>query len=81
MERKPAGKKPIAEVQEVIKQILEDKFQKEQMRRVMVEAYQKASIESTYLPPEDLQPPADFAGIPASPKNSDAPAKKGRKHS
>ena len=81
VERKPAGKKPIAEVQELIKQILEDKFQKESMRKVLVEAYQKASIESAYLPPEDLQPPADFAGIPASEKNSDAPAKKGRKRS
>jgi hypothetical protein len=81
MERKPAGKKPIAEVQDVIRQILEDKFQKEAMRRVLVEAYQKSSIESAYLPPEDLAPPADFAGISAPSKNSDAPAKKGRKRS
>jgi parvulin-like peptidyl-prolyl isomerase len=81
MERKPAGKRPIGEVQEVIKQVLEDKIQKEAMRKVLVEAYQKASIESAYLPPEDLLPPADFAGIPASEKNSDAPAKKGRKRS
>lgn len=81
VERKPAGKQPIAEVQERIRQILEDKIQKEAMRKVLVEAYQKASIESAYLPPEDLQPPADFAGIPASEKNSDVPAKKGRKRS
>jgi parvulin-like peptidyl-prolyl isomerase len=81
MERKPAGKRPIGEVQEVIKQILEDKIQKEAVRKVLVEAYQKASIESAYLPPEDLLPPADFAGIPASEKNTDAPAKKGRKRS
>jgi parvulin-like peptidyl-prolyl isomerase len=81
MERKPAGKRPIAEVQEVIKQILEDKIQKEAVRKVLVDAYQKASVESAYLPPEDLQPPADFAGIPASEKKSDVPAKKGRKRS
>jgi parvulin-like peptidyl-prolyl isomerase len=81
IERKPAGKRPLGEVQEVIKQILEDKIQKEAMRHVLVEAYQKASIESAYLPPEDLLPPADFAGIPAAEKNSDAPAKKGRKRS
>ncbi len=81
MERKPAGKKPIADVQEVIRQILEDKIQKEAMRRVLVEAYQKASIESAYLPPEDLAPPADFAGFPAPAKNSDAGTKKGRKRS
>jgi hypothetical protein len=81
MERKPAGKRPIGEVQEVVKQILEDKLSKEAMRKVLVETYQKASIESAYLPPEDLLPPADFAGIPAAEKNSDAPAKKGRKRS
>jgi parvulin-like peptidyl-prolyl isomerase len=81
MERKPAGKKPIADVQEVIRQVLEDKIQKEAMRKVLVEAYQKASIESAYLPPEDLAPPADFAGFPAPAKNSDAGTKKGRKHS
>jgi parvulin-like peptidyl-prolyl isomerase len=81
MERKPAGKKPIGEVQERIKQILEEKIQKAAVRKVLVEAYEKASIESAYLPPEDLQPPADFAGIPASPKNSDTTTKKGRKRS
>jgi len=81
MERKPAGKRPLAEVQEVIRQALEEKIQKEAMRKVLVEAYEKASIESAYLPPEDLQPPADFAAIPAPEKNADAPAKKGRKRS
>jgi hypothetical protein len=81
MERKPAGKKPIAEVQEMIRQILEDKIQQQAMRKVLVEAYQKAAIESAYLPPEDLLPPADFAGIPASEKNPDAPVKKGRRRS
>jgi hypothetical protein len=68
-------------VQEVIKQILEEQIMKEGMRKVLVEAYQKASIESAYLPPEDLQPPADFAGIPATDKKSDAPVKKGRRRS
>ena len=63
-------------MQEVIRQILEDKIQKEAMRKVLVEAYQKASIESAYLPPEDLVPPADFAGFPAPAKNSDAGTKK-----
>jgi parvulin-like peptidyl-prolyl isomerase len=81
MERKPAGKRPLAEVQDLIKQILEEQIIKQNMRQVMVEAYQKASIESAYLPPEDLAPPADFAAIPASDKKSDAPAKKGRKRS
>jgi peptidyl-prolyl cis-trans isomerase SurA len=81
IERKPAGKKPIGEVQEVIRQILEEKLQKEAVHKVLVEAYEKASIESAYLPPEDLQPPADFAGIPASLKNSEPTTKKGRKRS
>jgi PPIC-type PPIASE domain len=81
IERKPAGKRPLAEVQEVIRQVLEEKIQKEAMQKVLVEAYEKASIESAYLPPEDLQPPADFAAIPAPEKNADAPAKKGRKRS
>jgi parvulin-like peptidyl-prolyl isomerase len=81
MERKPAGRKPLADVQEVIKQILEEQIMKEGMRKVLVEAYQKASIESAYLPPEDLQPPADFAGIPATDKKTDASVKKGRRRS
>jgi hypothetical protein len=81
MERKPAGEKPIGEVQEVIRQILEEKLQKAAVQKVLVEAYEKASIESAYLPPEDLQPPADFAGIPAAPKNSETSTKKGRKRS
>jgi parvulin-like peptidyl-prolyl isomerase len=81
MERKPAGKQPIADVQEVIRQILEDKIQKEATRRVLVDAYQKASIESAYLPPQDLAPPADIAGISVPAKNSDAGTKKGRRRS
>jgi hypothetical protein len=81
MERKPAGKRPLADVQEVIKQTLDERIIKQNMRQVLVEAYQKASIESAYLPPEDLLPPADFAVIPDSDKKSDAPTKKGRKRS
>ncbi len=81
MERKPAGKQPISEVQETIRQILENKIQREAMQKVLVEAYEKASIESAYLPPEDLKPPADFAAIPAPEKKTDTSTKKGRKRS
>jgi parvulin-like peptidyl-prolyl isomerase len=77
-ERKPAGRSSLAEVQETIKQKIEDGLQKEATREVLVEAYQHASIESPFLRPEELGPPADFAGVPAPAKNGGDNPKKRR---
>jgi parvulin-like peptidyl-prolyl isomerase len=80
-ERKPAGRTSLAEVQETIKQKIEDRLQKEATREVLVEAYQHASIESPFLPPEELGPPADFAVPPAPAKNGSDNTKKRRERS
>jgi peptidyl-prolyl cis-trans isomerase SurA len=67
-ERKPAGRSTLAEVQETIKQKLEQQLQREAIKEVLVDVYRHASIESSYLTPEELGPPID--SIPAVPASS-----------
>ena len=55
-QRKPAGRSPLAEVQETIRQKIEDKLQKEATHEVLVDAYKHASIESAFLSPAELGP-------------------------
>jgi parvulin-like peptidyl-prolyl isomerase len=63
IERKPAGRSTLSEVQDTIKQTLEDELQKEAVREVILEAYKSASIETPYLTPEEANTPAGIAGI------------------
>ena len=76
LERKPAGRKALAEVQDTIRQLIEEKLLKEAMRKVLVEAYQHASVETTYLAPDEIGPPADIADLPARPKKETDSSKK-----
>jgi parvulin-like peptidyl-prolyl isomerase len=52
LDHRPAGRKPLAEVQESIKETIDDKFQKEATKKVLDDLYRQATIESPYLPPE-----------------------------
>jgi parvulin-like peptidyl-prolyl isomerase len=79
--RKPAGRHSLAEVQETIRHKIEERLQKEATREVLVDAYQHASIESSFLSPEELGPPADFAGPPPATKNGSDSVKKRRDRS
>ena len=66
-ERKAAGRSTLAEVQETIKQKLEQQLQREAIKEVLVDVYKHASIESSYLTPEELGPPLDsIPAVPAS---------------
>ncbi len=67
--RKPAGRSTLAEVQDTIRQKIEARLLKEATHEVLVDVYQHASIESSFLSPEELGPPADFAGPAPSTKN------------
>jgi parvulin-like peptidyl-prolyl isomerase len=76
-QRKPAGRNSLAQVQDLIRQKIEDKLQKEAVREVLVDVYSHAVIESAFLSPEELGPPADVAGLPARAKSgSDSPKKR-----
>jgi parvulin-like peptidyl-prolyl isomerase len=79
--RKPAGRSTLAEVQESIRQKIEERLQKEATREVLVDVYQHASIESPFLSPEELGPPADVAGIPTPAKTGNDSSKKRRDRS
>jgi parvulin-like peptidyl-prolyl isomerase len=79
--RKPAGRHALAEVQETIKRKIEDGLQKQATKEVLVEVYQQASIESSFLTPEELGPPADFAGPSPATKNASDSVKKRRDRS
>jgi parvulin-like peptidyl-prolyl isomerase len=79
--RKPAGRHALAEVQETIKRKIEERLQKEATKEVLIEVYQQASIESSFLPPEELGPPADFAGPSPATKNGSDSVKKRRDRS
>jgi parvulin-like peptidyl-prolyl isomerase len=79
--RKPAGRHSLAEMQETIRHKIEERLQKEATREVLVDAYQHASIESSFLSPEELGPPADFAGPPPATKNGSDSVKKRRDRS
>jgi peptidyl-prolyl cis-trans isomerase SurA len=76
--RKRAGRSTVAEVQDTIRQKIEDRLLKEATREVLVEVYQHSNIESAFLPPEELGPPADLAGVPAAPAKTggDSPKKR-----
>jgi parvulin-like peptidyl-prolyl isomerase len=79
--RKPAGRHSLAEMQDSIRRKIEDRLQKEATQEVLVEVYQHASIESSFLPPEELGPPADYAGPSTTNKNGSDSAKKRRDRS
>jgi parvulin-like peptidyl-prolyl isomerase len=79
--RKPAGRSTLAEVQETIRQKIEERLLKEATHEVLVDVYQHASIESSFLSPEELGPPADFAGPSPSPKNTSDSVRKRRERS
>jgi peptidyl-prolyl cis-trans isomerase SurA len=79
--RKPAGRSTLAEVQETIRQKIEERLLKEATHEVLVDVYQHASIESSFLSPEELGPPADFAGPSPSTKNTSDSVRKRRERS
>jgi parvulin-like peptidyl-prolyl isomerase len=79
--RKPAGRHSLAEVQETIRHKIEERLQKDATREVLVDVYQHASIESSFLSPEELGPPADFAGPSPATKNGSDSVKKRRDRS
>lgn len=81
IERKPAGRKTLAEVQDVIRQKLEDELQKEAIKSVLVEAYQHSSIESKYLTPEEAATPAEDAGLSTPSRKAEEFQKKRRERS
>jgi len=81
IERKPAGRKTLAEVQDVIRQKLEDELQKEAIKTVLVEAFQHSSIESKYLTPEEAATPAEDAGLSSPSKKAQEFQKKRRERS
>ncbi len=64
-QRKTAGRSSLAEVQDTIRQKIEEKLQKEAINEVLTDVYSHAIIESAFMTPEELGPPADVAGIPA----------------
>jgi parvulin-like peptidyl-prolyl isomerase len=75
--RKPAGRHSLAEMQDSIRRKIEDQLQKQATQEVLVEVYQHASIESSFLPPEELGPPADYAGpSPVNKTGSDSVRKR-----
>jgi parvulin-like peptidyl-prolyl isomerase len=75
--RKPAGRHSLAEMQDSIRRKIEDQLQKQATQEVLVEVYQHASIESSFLPPEELGPPADYAGpSPVNKTGSDSVKKR-----
>jgi parvulin-like peptidyl-prolyl isomerase len=79
--RKPAGRHSLAEVQETIRHKIEERLQKEATQEVLVEVYKQASIESSFLSPEELGPPADYAGPSPATKNASNSVKKRRDRS
>jgi parvulin-like peptidyl-prolyl isomerase len=79
--RKPAGRHSLAEMQDTIRHKIEQRLQKEATQEVLVETYQRASIESSFLSPEELGPPADYAGPPPTTKNASDSGKKRRDRS
>jgi parvulin-like peptidyl-prolyl isomerase len=80
-QRKSAGRSSLAEVQDAIRQKIEEKLQKEAIREVLTEVYSHAAIESAFMTPEELGPPADVAGIPLPAKSGNDSAKKRRDRS
>lgn len=79
--RKPAGRNSLAEVQEAIRRKIEDRLQKEATRDALVEIYRHSAIESAFLSPEELGPPAEFAVPSASSRNGNQSTKKHRDRS
>jgi peptidyl-prolyl cis-trans isomerase SurA len=76
-QRKSAGRSALAEVQDAIRQKIEEKLQKEAIREVLTDVYSHAVIESAFMTPEELGPPADVAGIPLPAKSgNDSPKKR-----
>ena len=79
--RKPAGRSSLAEVQETIKQKIEQRLQREATHEVLVDVYQHASIESSFLSPEELGPPTDGPDLPGPAKSGNNLSKKRRDRS
>lgn len=79
--RKPAGRHSLAEVQETIRHKIEERLLKEATHEVLVDVYQHASIESSFLSPEELGPPADYAGPSPATKNGSNSGRKRRDRS
>ena len=71
----------LAEVQDAIRQKIEEKLQKEAIREVLTDVYSHAVIESAFMTPEELGPPADVAGIRLPAKSGNDSPKKRRDRS
>jgi peptidyl-prolyl cis-trans isomerase SurA len=80
-QRKSAGRSSLAEVQDAIRQKIEEKLQKEAIREVLTDVYSHAVIESAFMTPEELGPPADVAGISLPAKSGNDSSKKRRDRS
>ncbi len=80
-QRKSAGRSSLAEVQDTIRQKIEEKLQKEAIREVLADVYSHAVIESAFMTPEELGPPADVAGIRLPAKSGNDSPKKRRDRS
>lgn len=81
LERKPAGRTSLAEVQDAIRQKIEDRLQREARQKVLAEAYSHASVESAFASPQELLPPADSADLPRTDKDRNDSPKKRRERS